>query len=133
MTDPKRILFYVQHLLGIGHLRRTATLSRNLVRAGFQVTIVSGGHPIDIDLGGADLVQLPATRATDLFFKKLVDEDGQEIDDGWRDMRAGRLLEIYGDVQPDILITELFPLVAGKCGLSCYLFWRRQKRIQGRR
>ena len=118
MTDPKRILFYVQHLLGIGHLRRTATLSRNLVRAGFQVTIVSGGHPIDIDLGGADLVQLPATRATDLFFKKLVDEDGQEIDDGWRDMRAGRLLEIYGDVQPDILITELFP------------FGRRQMRFE---
>ncbi|MBO6826905.1 MAG: hypothetical protein JJ879_11940 [Sneathiella sp.] len=118
MSDPKRILFYVQHLLGIGHLRRTATLSRNLVRAGFEVTIVSGGHPIDIDLGGADMVQLPATRATDLFFKKLVDEDGQEIDDGWREMRAGRLLEIYKEVEPDILITELFP------------FGRRQMRFE---
>ncbi len=118
MAEPYRILFYVQHLLGIGHLRRTATLSRNLVRAGFEVTVVSGGHPIDIDLGGADLVQLPATRATDLFFKKLVDEDGQEIDDGWRNMRAGRLLEIYKDVQPHILITELFP------------FGRRQMRFE---
>ncbi|MBE7635826.1 glycosyltransferase [Sneathiella sp. P13V-1] len=118
MAEPYRILFYVQHLLGIGHLRRTATLSRNLVRAGFDVTVVSGGHPIDIDLGGADLVQLPATRATDLFFKKLVDEDGQEIDDGWRDMRAGRLLDIYKDVQPHILITELFP------------FGRRQMRFE---
>jgi predicted glycosyltransferase len=116
-TAPK-ILFYVQHLLGIGHLRRTATLSRNLVRSGFDVTVVSGGHKIDIDMGGAHLVQLPATRATDLFFKQLVDEDGQPIDDSWRQMRADKLQDIYKDCQPDILITELFP------------FGRRQMRFE---
>ncbi|MFT6559029.1 glycosyltransferase family protein [Sneathiella sp.] len=120
MTElsPIRVLFYVQHLLGIGHLRRTATLARNLVRSGFDVTVVSGGHKIDIDLGGARLVQLPATRATDLFFKELVDEEGNQIDDGWRDMRAGKLLDLYEDVRPDILITELFP------------FGRRQMRFE---
>lgn len=120
MTEksPVKILFYVQHLLGIGHLRRTATLARNLVRAGFDVTVASGGNEIDIDLGGARIVQLPATRATDLFFKKLVDEEGNEIDDTWREMRARRLLDLYEEVEPDILITELFP------------FGRRQMRFE---
>jgi len=117
-TPPKKILFYVQHLLGIGHLRRTATLSRNMVRAGFDVTVVSGGHEIDVDLGGARLVQLPATRATDLYFKVLVDEDGEQIDDGWREKRSVMLLDLWRDFQPDILIFELFP------------FGRRQMRFE---
>jgi len=113
-----RILFYVQHLLGIGHLRRTATLCRNLARGGFDVTIVSGGHKIDMDFGDAKIEQLPATRATDLFFKQLVDENGNDIDDSWRQMRSEKLLQIYHDVAPDILITELFP------------FGRRQMRFE---
>ncbi len=121
MSDPlssPKILFYVQHLLGIGHLRRAVTLSRNLVRAGFDVTVVSGGHEIGMDLGGAKIIQLPATRATDLYFKTLVDEDGQQVDDNWRQMRADKLLQVWRDLEPDILITELFP------------FGRRQMRFE---
>ena len=63
MTDQNvkpKILFYVQHLLGIGHLRRTATLSRNLVRTGFDVVVVSGGHEIGIDMGGAPSCSAPS-------------------------------------------------------------------------
>jgi predicted glycosyltransferase len=115
---PLKILFYVQHLLGIGHLKRTATLARNMMRMGFDVTVVSGGHEIDVDLGGARLIQLPATRATDLYFKVLVDEDGQQIDDDWRQKRANMLLDIYREHKPDVLITELFP------------FGRRQMRFE---
>jgi predicted glycosyltransferase len=115
---PAKILFYVQHLLGIGHLRRTATLTRNLMRSGFDVTVVSGGHEIDVDLGEARLVQLPATRATDLYFKVLVDEDGEQIDEGWREKRCKILLDLWKEVQPDILISELFP------------FGRRQMRFE---
>ncbi len=117
MSAPK-VLFYVQHLLGIGHLRRTATLARNMVRAGLDVTVVSGGHKIDIEMGGARLEQLPATRATDLFFTELVDEDGQKIDEGWKQQRADRLMNIWKNLSPDILIFELFP------------FGRRQMRFE---
>ncbi|MDF2367718.1 glycosyltransferase [Sneathiella sp.] len=117
-SNPLKILFYVQHLLGIGHLKRTATLARNMMREGFDVTVVSGGHEIDVDLGGARLIQLPATRATDLYFKVLVDEEGQQIDDEWRQKRANMLLDIYREHKPDILITELFP------------FGRRQMRFE---
>lgn len=121
MTDQStllKIMFYVQHLLGIGHLKRTATLARNMMQAGFDVTVVSGGHEMDVDLGGARLIQLPATRATDLYFKVLVDEDGQQIDDEWRQKRAEKLLDIYREHKPDVLITELFP------------FGRRQMRFE---
>lgn len=117
MTAPK-VLFYVQHLLGIGHLRRAATLARNMVRRGLDVTVVSGGHRIDIDMGGARLEQLPATRATDLYFKQLVDETGAAIDEDWKRQRAEKLLEIWRNLSPDVLIFELFP------------FGRRQMRFE---
>ena len=40
-----RVFFYVQHLLGIGHLRRAAVLARALVAGGFDVLLVSTGAP----------------------------------------------------------------------------------------
>ena len=61
-----RIFFWVQHLLGIGHLKRTATLARAFRRAGMDVTIVSGGHEVSgLDIADSKLIQLPAVRAAD--------------------------------------------------------------------
>src|SRR5205823_909906 len=40
------VLVYVQHLLGIGHLRRSLRISEALVREGLRVTLISGGEPI---------------------------------------------------------------------------------------
>ena len=59
-----RVFFYVQHLLGIGHLRRAATLARAMAAGGFDVLLVSGGAPLDgLALGGARFHQLPPLRA----------------------------------------------------------------------
>ena len=41
-----KVFFYVQHLLGIGHLKRAHTLARALRAAGFEVTLASGGLPV---------------------------------------------------------------------------------------
>src|SRR5690606_9172540 len=111
MTPARpKLLFWVQHLLGIGHLRRAATLARALCSAGFDVKVVSGGLPVPgLDVGTAAFVQLPPTRAVDVYFKVLVDETGKEIDDAWRENRKNRLLEVYDDFRPDILLMELFP------------------------
>lgn len=109
MSGP-RLLFWVQHLLGIGHLRRTVTLSRALAAEGFAVTIVSGGLELPgLDPGGAAFVQLPPARAVDVFFKDLRAADGAPIDDGWRAGRRARLLSLFARLRPDILVTELFP------------------------
>ena len=43
MSGP-RIFFYVQHLLGIGHVRRAALLARGMVERGIDVCVVLGGR-----------------------------------------------------------------------------------------
>ena len=102
MNAP-RIFFWVQHLLGIGHLKRTATLARAFQRAGMDVTVVSGGHDVPgLDLGGAKLIQLPPVRAADKYFKILIDETDTEIDDAFRENRRELLLAAYADIAPDI-------------------------------
>ena len=104
------VLFHVQHLLGIGHLTRTATLARALAAERFEVTVASGGVPVPgIDFGRARLVQLPAAQVADRRFKQLVDEQGRPVDDAWRARRRDRLLEVYAESRPDFVLTELFP------------------------
>jgi predicted glycosyltransferase len=105
-----RALVYVQHLLGIGHYRRAATLAAALADGGFDTTLVSGGLPVPgISLGGAQLAQLPPARAVDTRFKKIVDEDDRPIDEAWRARRRTRLLELFRQVRPDAIIIEMFP------------------------
>ncbi len=119
MSGPGRVLFYVQHPLGIGHQRRGATLTRAMQDAGLDVTYVSGGHGIpNLDLGGAELVQLPPVRAVDLYFKKLVDENDQPINDAWRERRRDGLLAVWRRIQPHVIVLELYP------------FGRRQMRFE---
>ena len=77
-----KVMIHVQHLMGIGHLRRTAVLARALATDGMRVVMVSGGMPVPgLDVGGANFVQLPPTRARDLTYKTLVDEHGDVVDD----------------------------------------------------
>lgn len=110
-----RIFFYVQHLLGIGHLKRAATLARALRFAGLDVTLASGGPPVP----GIDVtVQLPPARAADLTFKTLVDQNGRPLDAIWKRRRSALLLDAWRASAADALIVELFP------------FGRRQMRFE---
>jgi predicted glycosyltransferase len=113
------VLFYVQHLLGIGHLRRAALIAKAMDRAGLRVVLVSGGQPVPgLDIGGAALVQLPPVRARDDTFSVLADGEGQPVDEAWKAARAARLLEIYAQTRPKVLLVEMFP------------FGRRQMRFE---
>jgi len=104
------VLFYVQHLLGVGHVKRAATLCRGFERAGLRVTVVLGGPLVDLaDFGGAEIVQLPTARAADTEFSAILDEHGEPIDDTWRAGRRERLLAIYERTRPPVLLIELFP------------------------
>ncbi|MHA1108843.1 MAG: glycosyl transferase, partial [Alphaproteobacteria bacterium] len=106
----KRVLFYVQHLLGIGHLKRAATIARAAQAAGLDVTLVSGGNPVPgLALGGADLIQLPALRAADKYFKVLLDEHDREWDDAFKDRRRELLLDCFAEIRPHVIVTELYP------------------------
>ena len=80
MTKTPKLLFYVQHLLGIGHLKRATTLARSMNSVGFDITLVSGGKFVPvIDKGGMKFIQLPEVRAADRNFSGLVEKDGSPV------------------------------------------------------
>ena len=90
-----RVFFHVQHLLGIGHLRRAATLARALAAGGFDVLLVSGGAPIPgLALGAARFHQLPPLRAADETLKDLSRLDGTPLDEAFAGKRAQELLDL---------------------------------------
>jgi len=106
----KRIMFYVQHLLGIGHLERALRLSRYLHDAGMEVTLISGGMPHPhASMPGGEIIQLAPVRAADAAFSQLLDESGRPIDAHWREQRKNALLRAFQNVQPDALLIEMFP------------------------
>ena len=106
----RTVLMHVQHLLGIGHQRRAAAIARELCRQGLEVCYVSGGFPVPgLDTGDAEFVQLPPARAPDALYRRLMDANGDEIDDKWREQRKGRLLETLERVHPGALLIESFP------------------------
>ncbi len=109
MSKPK-VLFYVQHLLGIGHVKRAATLARAMTAKGLDVTVISGGDDVPVlDSSGMTFVQLPSVRANDRSFEGLVDAEGNPIDDALKEERKQKLLAIFNDVKPNVLIIELYP------------------------
>ena len=113
------VFIYVQHLLGIGHLKRAASLARAIAGEGMGVTLASGGVPVpDLDLDGVEFVQLPPVSAVDVSFKVLVDENNLPITPAWRDKRMKALLAAWRAARADALVIELFP------------FGRRQMRFE---
>jgi len=113
------VFLYVQHLLGIGHLKRAAVLARALAAQGLTVTLASGGPAVPgISSAGVRLVQLPPASAADLSFKVLLDETGRPVDEAWKRTRSAALLEAWRAAAPRVLMLELYP------------FGRRQMRFE---
>jgi len=113
-TSPKKVVFYVQHLMGVGHVRRTVLLAQATQATGIDVTVVSGGFPNAI-LGnsGLNVVQLPPCKATDETFKDLQTENGSIADDVWRNKRRDMLIAAIDQIAPDMLLIEMFPFGRG--------------------
>lgn len=115
----RRVFLYVQHLLGIGHLKRALVIAKALSDAGLEVTVASGGHEAALlDRSGLHWVQLPSVGTADLSFSTLVDMHGQPIDEAWKLARARILLDAWERSEADVLLIELFP------------FGRRQMRFE---
>jgi predicted glycosyltransferase len=109
MTSP-RVFFYVQHLLGIGHLKRAAAIARALVEAGAAVDFVLGGAPVSsIAPAGVRTVQLPPAVSSDAQFTHLLDEHGNKVDERWKARRKQALLDALEDSKPDIVLLEMYP------------------------
>jgi predicted glycosyltransferase len=106
----KKVFFYVQHLLGIGHLARASRVASALAANGMDITIVTGGMPVDGFPGsGIRHFCLPPVRSGDAAFSGLVDERGKPLDQNFKDKRVARLLSWLHEQKPDIVIVEAYP------------------------
>ncbi|PSH61867.1 glycosyltransferase family protein [Phyllobacterium sophorae] len=118
MTAP-RIFFYVQHLLGIGHLARASRIATALAEDNFDVTVVTGGSQVAGFPGpGVRSVALPAVLAGNASFSGLADQFGSPVDEAFLHRRRDLLLQAFHAARPDIVILEAFP------------FGRRQMRFE---
>ncbi|WP_299152404.1 glycosyltransferase [uncultured Tateyamaria sp.] len=105
-----KVMILVTHLLGTGHLARALTLARAFGAAGDEVTVLSGGLPVNhFDTDGQTLIQLPAIRSNGVEFTTLLDAQGQVVDAAYMAARCRVLLAALRHIGPDVLITELFP------------------------
>src|SRR6476659_1541564 len=104
----KRVLFYCQSWLGIGHF----IMGRELLCAlrDFEVCFLYGGEVVPgFELPEwVEVVYLPALRS-DAAFEKLYVVDSQESLPEVKARRKELLLATFDRFAPDILLIELFP------------------------
>jgi predicted glycosyltransferase len=118
-VSTPRVLFYVQHLLGIGHLARASRIAGALAADGFAVTAVMGGAAVPGFPGaGIAAIELPPIVSADQGFSALTDLAGVPIDDAYKGRRRDLLLEALAEIKPDIVVLEAYP------------FGRRQMRFE---
>ncbi|NJL86291.1 MAG: glycosyl transferase [Leptolyngbyaceae cyanobacterium SM1_1_3] len=103
----KKIMFYSQHLAGIGHLVRSTEIVRSLAQQ-FEVYFVHGGQAVP----GFQLPnRVNEIRLPGLYMEgpvlKVVD-DCQPLEKV-QEQRQALLLAAFDSIQPDCLITEGFP------------------------
>ncbi|MDL2401352.1 glycosyltransferase family protein [Rhizobium mayense] len=118
-TSSPRVFFYVQHLLGIGHLARASRIASAIAKDGCQVTVVTGGIPVN-GFPGSDVtsVTLPPVVASSAGFSGLADQTGNAAGEEFLSARRDLLLEAFRTAKPDVVIVEAFP------------FGRRQMRFE---
>ncbi len=91
----RRVIFYVQHLLGVGHLARASRIAQAIRTAGMEITLVTGGLPVPgFPDEGIDSVQLPPV-AAGAGFAGLVDAEGVPVTQGFLDTRRDQLLSLF--------------------------------------
>jgi predicted glycosyltransferase len=104
------ILFYCQHLLGLGHVKRGALLTRALCQAGERVLFISGGLPVPgLDLGSAEVIPLAPLTAADDAASALALPDGRPPDAEYLAARWAQLREVISRYDPGVVLLELFP------------------------
>jgi predicted glycosyltransferase len=103
----KKILFYCQYHLGMGHLVRSVEIIRALTQT-FQVCFVKAGTEVaEIELpASVQVVTLPLLLSENKQLK--VANPDQNLDD-IQELRKTLLLKTFTDFQPDILMIEGYP------------------------
>lgn len=107
-TQKKKLLFYCQHVLGMGHFIRGAEIVRGL--KDFEVYFLNGGEivpgfelPVTVEV-----INLPPIKA-DAEFRDIYAADESANLDQIKAARREQILAEFNRIKPDILMIELFP------------------------
>lgn len=104
----KKVLFYCQPVLGVGHFIRSRELILRL--HDYHVCFLHGGEIVPgFELPSTiEVVNLPALKS-DAEFQSLFIADDQQSLDEVKEKRKQLVLSTYSRLSPDILVLELFP------------------------
>lgn len=104
------VLFHVNHLWGVGHFTRTAAIANAVVTRGGRAAVITGNAPAPGRLDPAvTLITLPAIRAADTSYARLVTANEWPVPDEYWPRRAELIAEALKSAAPDIVVTETFP------------------------
>ena len=102
-----KIIFYCQHVLGVGHLFRSLEICKAL--AGHEVLLISGGPQIKTPVPQhVRVVRLPELQM-DTGFKGLFSSDPRTSLGEIKEKRKNKLLALFEKEKPDIFVVELYP------------------------
>ena len=102
-----RILYYCQHVLGVGHYHRSLEICR-ACSADHRVTMLVGGPDILVGNEPFDFLKLPGLQMDDTF-SRLESCDPTLGLEEVKQMRVETLLSFFNSAAPDCLILELYP------------------------
>lgn len=107
-TEKPRVLIYCQHVLGMGHLIRSMAIAQALQNC--TVVFVNGGESLSgLDIPSwVTIVNLPPM-TSDSEFQRLNIHSKNTTLEQVQQARRHMLLELFGQVHPDVVIIELFP------------------------
>ncbi len=112
------VFFYVQHLLGIGHLVRASRIAEAIYNGGFTAIMAAGGVQFpgfpDRAISTVALTPIKASSG----FAGLLDADGNPVSEEMKAERRDQLLSAFERSEADVLLIEAFP------------FGRRQMRFE---
>lgn len=102
-----RISYYCQHVLGVGHLRRSLEICKSLAKD-HETTLILGGPPTSIDTTGMKVLQLPGLQM-DKEFNNLAPCNATISLETTKEMRQHVLYNHFVSASPECFITELYP------------------------
>lgn len=102
-----RISYYCQHVLGVGHLRRSLEICKSLSKR-HETTLILGGPPTSIATAGITVLQLPGLHM-DKEFNNLAPCDKTASLQATKAEREKALYTHFKSSSPHCFITELYP------------------------
>ncbi len=101
-----KIVFYCQHVLGVGHFFRSLEICRALI--GHEVILVTGGPRVEVALPGHVSEQRLPELSMNPEFKQLLAAPGEDLETVKR-VRRQRLMALFDAESPDLFLIELYP------------------------